>query len=571
MDYRTQMIINESIIRLSEGCILAEQLKVLEGVLDNNSEAIEYFIDCSGDLSLCEELLQRTIVDAQPQVVAEPSCLGAEVRDAHLWNALLYQEQTAPAIQEEPHEEPKRDFVQKVERVKLFRTFNKRAFYSFVASAAAILLVVLFVQLIPPKSSPFEVATFADAINAKWANNADIMKEGLRLSTGAGPLLLKEGLVELLFDNNAKVTIEGPAEFEIISEDRVKLRYGRLYSVVPREALGFSVATPNAMIIDLGTQFGAFVDFQGNTELHVTEGKTTLVAGEKKEKTSMEVGEGSAKKIFGISSDISDISCNDTLFVRSINSKTNLIWRGQPKIDMADVVGGGNGLGTGQLEKGIHPVTGKLEGTTAEDRLGSGRYIAVPENRYVDGVFVPNGRTAPVVVSSKGHVFADCPATNNVFYMEIINSKTSDSAIPVLWKEMTAGSGIYGTSTCPSIFMHANLGITFDLDAVRADFAGAEITRFAAEAGLSPMATREGNVDVWILVDGHVRYCQKGITEKGKVYPVEINLDKSDRFLTLVTTDGGDVDYLEETKRATDSDWALFARPRLELSAGSDK
>lgn len=569
MDYRTQILINESIIHLSEGCISAEQLKALEGILDNNREAIEYFVDCSGDLSLCEELLQRTIVDARSQEIPDQGFLMADLQDAQLWNALLYQEQTAPAIEEEHDEEPKREFVQKVERVKIFRTFDKKAFFTFVASAAAILLVILLVQFIPPKSSPFEAATLTDTINAKWAAIGDTMKEGVRLSTGTGPLLLREGLVELLFDNNANVTIEGPAEFEIVSEDRIKLRYGRLYSIVPREALGFSVATPNAMIIDLGTQFGTFVDFQGNTELHVTKGKTTLVAGENKTKISMEVGEGSAKKIFGITSDISDISCNETLFARSINSKSNTIWRGQSIIDLADVVGGGNGLGSGKLEVGIHPVTGRLEGTAAGDRLGNGQYVPVHENRYIDGVFVPNGQSGPVVVSSKGHVFAECPATNNVFYMHIINSKTNDPAIPVLWKEMTSGKGIYGTSICPSVFMHANLGITFDLDAVRADFTGADIARFAAEAGLSPMATREGNVDVWVLVDGDVRYCRKGITEKGRVYPVEINLTKSDRFLTLVTTDGGDVDYPEPEKRATDSDWALFARARLKLSAGS--
>lgn len=111
--------------------------------------------------------------------------------------------------------------------------------------------------------------------------------------------------------------------------------------------------------------------------------------------------------------------------------------------------------------------------------------------------------------------------------------------------------------------MHANLGLTFDLDAIRSDYPGTDVMRFVAEIGLSPAATREGNVDVWVLVDGKVQYCQKKITEKGKDYPVDIKLGKSDRFLTLVSTDGGDVDYPEPARRATDSDWALFVSPRL--------
>lgn len=568
MDTRIQMIINESIIRLSEGCITPEELRLLEGILDNNPEAIEYFVDCSSDLSQCEELLQRTIVVSEPEEVSEQDDFAAEVRDAHLWDALLRQEQTAPSIQV-PHHDANPTFIQKVEHVKNARKFDKRAFYSLIVSVAAILLVVLSIHLIPPKGH-VEVATVVDSINAKWVNMVgDSPKEGSRLITGS-PLLLREGLTELLFDNNARVTIEGPAEFEIISEDRIKLQYGRLYSIVPREALGFSVATPNTMIIDLGTQFGTFVDFQGNTELHVTEGKTTLVAGEKQDKVSLEVGEGSAKKIFGMSSDISEISCNETLFARTINSKENFVWRGQP-IDLADIVGGGNGLGTGQFEKGIDPLTGMLGETFAEDRLGISQYVPVSGNSYIDGVFVPDGRSGQVLVSSAGHTFSECPVTNNIYYMEIINSKISDPAVPALWNEVTYGNGIYGTRTCPGIFMHANLGLTFDLDAIRTDYPGTDALRFAATIGLSPAATREGNVDVWVLVDGKVRYCQKNIIEKGKEYSVDVELGKSDRFLTLVSTDGGDIDYPAPELRATDSDWAIFAEPRLELFERSDK
>lgn len=568
MDFRTEITINEAIIRLSEGCFSAEELEVLEGALDNNPEAIEYFVDCCGDLCRCKELLQRTITVPQSEPSSEEDS-DVEIQDAYLWDALLNQEQMAPAIQD-PREKSQEEFIQKDEHEKIVHKSNKRALFSFLTATAALVLFVLYIYLVPPKLSSYEVATLSDSINAKWANAGDSMKEGLRLSTGSNPLLLRAGFVELLFDNNAKVTIEGPAEFEIISEDRIKLRYGRLYSIVPQEALGFSVATPNAMIIDLGTQFGTVVDLQGGTELHVTQGKTTLVAGKNKSKISLEVSEGFAKKIFGLSHDISEISCNEKLFVRQISSKTNMIWRGQKAIDLADIVGGGNGLGSGRLEIGINPVTGNLVKNVEGDRLGIGQYVLVPESRYVDGVFVPNNQNSPIFVSSKGHVFAECPSTNNVFYMEIINSKGVNT-VP-FWEDAPPGKGIYGTSTYPNIFMHANLGITFDLGAIRTDYSGAKVVRFVADAGLSPAADREGNVDIWVLVDGKVRYCQKGITEKGKAYPVEVELKKSDRFLTLVTTDGGDIDHPEKGGvRSTDSDWGIFVQPRLELSVRNNE
>jgi hypothetical protein len=177
-------------------------------------------------------------------------------------------------------------------------------------------------------------------------------------------------------------------------------------------------------------------------------------------------------------------------------------------------------------------------------------------------VFVPNGKNTPVIVSSRGHIFAECPNTNNIFYFEIINGVgivSADSPNTML------GGRVCGTSDYPGLMMHANLGITFDLNAIRADLPSAEITRFAADAGLSSMAPREGNADIWVLVDGKLRFSQKGIREKGKAFPVEINIGKSDRFLTLITTDGGDVDSLEPARRASDSDWCLFAQPRLEL------
>lgn len=561
MDIRVQMLINESIIRMSEGSITDEEIRLLEEVLDNNPEAIAYFVDCSSDLSLCEELLQRTILVSEPEKEMVQD-YAADFQDARLWDALLRQEQTAPAIQESDDASAP-IFLQKVEHVKRSRQFDKRAFYSLVVSAAAILLVVLSIHLVPPKQGYLEVATLTASLNAKWAGMSEPAKEGMRLMTGV-PMVLREGVAELIFDTNTRVTVEGPAEFEIVSDDRVKLQYGRLYSIVPREAIGFSVATPNAMIIDLGTQFGTSVDFQGNTELHVTDGKTTLVAGDNQDKISLEVNEGAARKIDGQSSDISEISCGDRIFARSIHTQTNYVWRGEP-IDLADIVGGGNGTGTGQMEKGIDPLTGEPVETIWLDRWGNGGYVPVSGNPYIDGVFVPDGRARQVPVSSAGHVFAECPITNNSFYMEVTNSKINDPAVPVLWKEVPLNEGIYGTSHYPIILMHANLGLTFDLDAIRRDYPGADCLRFCAEVGLSPAAPREGNVDVWVLVDGKVQYCRKKITEKGNAYRVEIPLGPSDRFLTLISTDGADIDYFEPGSRATDSDWTVFARPRLEV------
>jgi WD40 repeat protein len=65
-------------------------------------------------------------------------------------------------------------------------------------------------------------------------------------------------------------------------------------------------------------------------------------------------------------------------------------------VDLADIVGGGNGFGTGTRGHGIHPGTGietiDFNGRIETTLVGDGHYhdVALP---FVDGVFVPHGRT----------------------------------------------------------------------------------------------------------------------------------------------------------------------------------
>ena len=70
--------------------------------------------------------------------------------------------------------------------------------------------------------------------------------------------------------------IEGPAEFTPRSADRIEFVRGRLVAYVPRQARGFTVGTPSAEVVDLGTEFGVEVDAQGGTDLHVIRGRVEV-------------------------------------------------------------------------------------------------------------------------------------------------------------------------------------------------------------------------------------------------------------------------------------------------------
>ena len=76
----------------------------------------------------------------------------------------------------------------------------------------------------------------------------------------------------------------------------------------------------------------------------------------------MEVHQGYAKRVSGNDSRVHDIPVIETLFARHINSKTAVIWRGQKQMDLADVMGGGNGFGTGRTDVWLDLADGK-EGT----------------------------------------------------------------------------------------------------------------------------------------------------------------------------------------------------------------
>ncbi len=530
-----------------EGQATDQQSQALNDLLKSNQEAFDYYlelIEMHHALQSCDwrieyerlYLLQSALEEfaVYEQIAPEIKIISEKVKDNH---------------------------IQPVQSQKVVRKISKGSLFTLFVAAAAILLIFVFAYFAPPATG-FKVAVLSDSIHAKWADMDGTMEKGTAIFTSREKLLLREGYAKLLFDNQAQVILEGPAAFEVHTEDQIKLWYGKIYAIVPREAIGFSVYTPNTKIIDMGTEFGVQSDFNSNTKLHVLKGKTVLMAGTA-DKVRMEVSEGTAKKISGDKGEISDIECRYDYFVRDINSKSNFVWKGQKQIDLADIVGGGNGFGTGQFNFGINPVTGEFGGRKTSNRPSKNDYKVTPQNPFVDGVFVPNGNNKQII-SSLGHIFQECPVTQGIYFTEIINNPDIFDG-----QSMTLNGIHYGTDGNTCLFMHANLGITFDLDAIRSRLPGKRIVRFQSLIGVSDTALREFNADFWMLVDGKLRYRKEHVQQKGLPDTFQIELSNTDRFLTLVTTDGGDPDarILPNgfIRRSIDCDWCIFGSPVLIL------
>ena len=90
---------------------------------------------------------------------------------------------------------------------------------------------------------------------------------------GAGRLTLRSGRVTLAMVSGVTVTVEGPADFDLRSIERVHCRRGKLRAHIPDGAEGFVVSSPGSVVVDLGTEFGLNVADDGRSEVMVFEGK----------------------------------------------------------------------------------------------------------------------------------------------------------------------------------------------------------------------------------------------------------------------------------------------------------
>jgi hypothetical protein len=87
-----------------------------------------------------------------------------------------------------------------------------------------------------------------------------------------GRIRLLEGEIELEYESGVELLLIGPVDF-ILQGIGGELQRGGLVASVPRAGHGFTIATPNGKVVDLGTEFGVMVDDFGVSEVSVFEGK----------------------------------------------------------------------------------------------------------------------------------------------------------------------------------------------------------------------------------------------------------------------------------------------------------
>ena len=548
-----QFQLNELLLLSLEGDITPEQIERLnQWIIDDPSLAAGYldFIGIYSELSPHGDMGHISV----PEESSETQLYD------RLLQSLAMEEETAPPLDLETSLPPPREIIQKVDRQKGVYKVSKSSLLTFIVSAAAVLFLGVFLYISPPAATA--VATLTDSIDAVFAGGRSLVPGG-RLFNRSTPVWLQKGIVKIKFDYGAEAVIEGPAQFTLNSAETMTLHFGRLYAHVPSRSKGFKVETPIATVIDLGTAFGVKVDFDGTSDIHLFTGKASLIPGVKGQTGDGQILTSGQARCVDSSGQVKEMAVREDAFVRDIDSQTGLVWRGQLCLDLADIVTGGNGFGSGNPMKVIDPENGRFmdyirrgSGT----RMAASSYSRVEALRYIDGVFVPDGGLGPVAISSAGTLFTECPDTSGGVRKDIsVLNKVYESEGDTL----TVGEMAFGYPQRPAISMHANIGLTLDLEAIRKDLRTFDITYFEAICAIATSRAAAGGVqlgraDFRILIDGQVRKTVAG-SPIGFFETVRIPIQPTDRFLTLMTTD-----HLESAEQdPIHSDRCFFGDPVL--------
>ena len=548
--------LRELIEKALDGTISPEEMARLNDWVVYNPEQRRYYCEY---LHMTVELMR--LCDYAPLTgVEEYDNLYFE----SLLNALILEEKEATAVITKESEDMEAKHPQKEVRKADAQKANKFALF-MAGTCVSILLVILTFAYLYQMLIPREIATIKTSLRATFTEN-QAAESGARLTNRKEPLILQTGLVEIEFDSGAKALLEAPATFRLKSSKRMLLYSGRLFASVPDSAQGFIIDTPNSCITDMGTQFGVQVEQDGTSDLHMFKGNATLTSNsDSKAKQNLTLTAGQAKRV-NISGQIADIPIEEQGFVRHFYSDTKFVWKGQ-KLCLADIVGKGNGLGTGQTNIYMDPIEGYTD-SFYSSRKGN-EYHPLAANPFIDGLFIPDGNKKQIV-SSQGNEFVDCPKTNGECYTTLgANPNRRAWATDARNGIIQFSEQEYGNQSHPCIAMHANLGITFDLNAIRAMCPDIKMTRFVSKIGIVDFNEQTGcNADFWVLIDGKVRAYWRNAKQKNVLRNVSVELGPSDHFLTLVTTDGGDIDRLGYYQRAYTCDWCMFVEPALILEKG---
>ena len=352
----------------------------------------------------------------------------------------------------------------------------------------------------------------------EWALDAQVGRE-----CAGQAYELASGLVNIELARGTRVAVEGPAVWRFVSDRHLQLDAGRIVAQVPRAAIGFTVVTPEAMIVDLGTEFGVEVDGQGRTDLHVIRGQVEIQSAPQTAaapQRGRRVSAGEAMRVTADTAEPVRIALDQSRFptvraavdVPALPSGTPGE-RAGATLDLVDLLAGGNGQGQWR-NVSIDPRDGRCGDLAVLTTLnGDGAFHATPAHAVLDGCLMPNGMSQ---VDSAGHRFEFPHTEGGCCY-----AFWAGTRVPWLEGSQRLGTTNYGADGHVFLLMNSNKGLSLDLAAIRRLCGGKRIESFravggncipaehltSARPGLPPPKT-----DLFVLVNGQLCYRREGLT-----------------------------------------------------------
>lgn len=386
----------------------------------------------------------------------------------------------------------------------------------------------------------------------------------LRLRRGE-PFAIEQGLAEIQYFSGARLILHGPALFIPIDSQSGRLVSGRISGEVSEG--DFTLLTPSARVVDLGTAFGVTVDDSDNTGVVVFDGEVQVSAAGDAASLgkALHLTEGMTARVANNGAIQSSSRLKASDFTRSFPQRPTNV----QIISLADLLSGVREKSPGESNRSngyrlagvIDPTTGKhdlqpwLRSIGPGDRTGDGKYHATNWHPVIDGVFIPAASGEAVQINSGGQR-VDLPKNLGATWGPIWSRRKTNSPL-VYSKE----EDFWGTDTFEGLLnrltqsqagilgIHSNVGITFDLEAIRRQYRMPinqleaivtnienSKTRLPAN-GLTELLSERFSADFRIYVDGKLRYERLDFVGDDGDEPIRLPLQANDRFLTFITTD----------------------------------
>ncbi|MGN6507383.1 MAG: FecR domain-containing protein [Tepidisphaeraceae bacterium] len=515
---------------LEDGLSSAELADLERELTESAANRETFLLVCLGETLAREEFGSVDMLS----LALEEAPSGGEDEKSEAVHHAMHETMIQPAVHSEPAWDAEAIPGPKWAEQRKVVSQRRRYVSGGIAAALLISTVIGAFQLL--KREPAErVAAVAQLVDVRWDAGSEL-KTADPLVKGQS-VALAGGYAELHFVDQSRVVIEGPAQITLESASAIRLIRGKVAVRMADGKTGFVVHTPDATVTDLGTEFGVKVEPDSkSTDVHVFKGLVHVASSDaKSDAGSVNVAAGDAARVVGSGTpSVIEGGIEPQMFVRDLTQVKRTL-------ELVDLVSGGDGLSgrRGGVLDQTNGNVGTIKSTDlGGDLRGDEQYHPTSGLSAVDGCFVPGLSGKPIQVDSAGHLFA-FPPTPPRGTVKICAGGT----LPKIKNGDVIASTLHGTDySSPGhsfLFMHPSAAITLDLDAIRRLHPNATMQSFHCIVGNPGTGSGKLPSNVFVLVDGQLRFSKMNIVSQAAPVDVNIPLSASDRFLTLASTISG--------------------------------